>query len=75
MPKRFITVSQEEVYRWSLPPDMADYAKENSEKFISHKDVKEAILLNLPKPDNVNPVKKLDDILLELLKQRKISEH
>ena len=35
------------------------------------KDVKEAILLQLPKPNNINPVKKLDDILLELLKERK----
>lgn len=50
---------------------MSEYAKENSKKFISHKDVKEAILLQLPKPNNINPVKKLDDILLELLKQGK----
>ena len=50
---------------------MAEYANENSEKFILDKDVKEAILLNLPRPENIDPVKKLDDFFLELLKQNK----
>ena len=47
--KRFKIVSGEEKYRWSLPADMNEYPKENSEKFIPDKDVKEAILLKLPK--------------------------
>ena len=33
--------------------------------------MKEAILLNLPRPENTDPIKKLDDFLLELLKQKK----
>ena len=48
---------------------MTEYANENSEKFIPDKDVKEAILLKLPRPENIDPVKKLEDFLLELLKQ------
>ena len=47
--KRFKIVSEEEEYRWSLPADMAEYANKNSEKFITDKDVKEAILLKLPR--------------------------
>ena len=46
---------------------MAEYANENSEKFIPDKDVKEAILLRLPRPENIDPVKKLGDFLSELL--------
>ena len=63
-------VSQEEEYRWSHPVDIAKYANENSEKFIPDRDVKEAILLKLSRPENIDPVKKLDDFLLELLKQK-----
>ena len=62
---------KKEEYRWSLIADMAEYANENSEKFILDKAVKEAILLKLPRPGNTDPVKKLNDFLLELLKQKK----
>ena len=44
---------------------MAEYANENSQKFIPEKDVKETILLKLPRPENIDPVKMLDDFLLE----------
>ena len=46
---------------------MAEYANENSEKFIPDKDVKEATLLKLPRPENIDRVKKLGDFLSELL--------
>ena len=62
--KRFKIVSEEEEYRWSLPADMAEYAHENSEKFITDKDVKEPILLKLPRPENIDLVKKLDDFFI-----------
>ena len=65
---RFKIVSKEDEYWWSLPADMTEYANENPEKFIRDKDVKEAIWLKLPRPENIDPVKKLDDFLLELLK-------
>ena len=50
---------------------MTGYANENLEKFIPDTNVKEAILLKLPRPENIDPVKKLDEFLLELLKQKK----
>ena len=64
-------MSKEDEYWWSLPADTTEYANENPEKFIRDKDVKEAIWLKLPRPENIDPVKKLDDFLLELLKQKK----
>ena len=51
--------------------DMASYANDNSEKYIPEKYVKEAILIKTPRPENLDPVKKLDDYLQELLKQKK----
>ena len=50
---------------------MASYANDNSEKYIPEKDVKEAILIKTPRPENLDLVKKLDDYLLEILKQKK----
>ena len=72
--KRFRIITEEEEYKWSLPQDMASYANDNSEKYIPEKDVKEAILIKTPRPENLDPPKKLDDYLQELLKQKKRSQ-
>ena len=69
--KRFRIITEEEEYKWSLPQDMASYANGNLEKYIPEKDVKEAILIKTARPENLDPVKKLDDYLQELLKQKK----
>ena len=37
---------------------MASYANDNSEKYIPEKDVKGAILINTPRLENLDPVKK-----------------
>ena len=49
----FRIITEEEEYKWSLLQDMASYANDNSEKYISEKDVKEAILIKTPRPDNL----------------------
>ena len=69
--KRFRIAAEEEEYKWSLPQDMASYTNDDSEKYITEKDVKEAILIKTPRPENLDPVRKLDDYLQELLKQKK----
>ena len=69
--KRFRIITEKEEYKWSLSQDMASYANDNSEKYMPEKDVKEAILIKTPRPENLDPVKKLDDYLQELLKQKK----
>ena len=68
--KRFRIFTEEE-YKWSLPQDMASYANDNSEKYIPEKDVIEAILIKTPRPENFDPVKRLNDYLQKLLKQKK----
>ena len=50
---------------------MASYANDNSEKHIPEKNVKEAILIKKSRPENLHPVKKLNNYLQELLKQKK----
>ena len=69
--KRFRTITKEEEYKRPLPQDMASHANNNSEKYIPEKYVKETILIKAPRPENLGPVKKLDDYLQELLKQKK----
>ena len=48
---------------------MVEYVNEKFEKFISDKDVEEVILTKWPA--NIDPVKKLNDFLLGLLKKKK----
>ena len=50
---------------------MASHANNNLEKYIPEKDVKEAIFIKKSRSENLDPVKKLDDYLQELLKQKK----
>ena len=53
-------------YRWSFPFGMAHYANKNTGKFIPDKDSREKILLELPKLENLDQVKKLDDFFVDL---------
>ena len=68
--KRFKIVSEEGKQMQCLPADMAEYASEDSEKFIPDKNFIKAILLKLLRPENIDPVKKLYNLLLKLLKQK-----
>ena len=56
--KRFRIITKEEEYKRPLPQDMASYANNNSEKYIPEKNVKEAILIKRPRPENLDSVKK-----------------
>ena len=69
--KRFRIITEEEEHKWSLPQDMASYTNDNSEKYIPEKEI---ILIKTPRPENLDPVKKIDDYLQELLKQKKRPE-
>ena len=50
---------------------MASYANKYFEEFIPEGDLKEAILTQSPVPENMDTVKKLDDFLKDLLKEKK----
>ena len=50
---------------------MADYANESIENFVSEKYFMETILLKFPRPDKLDPLKEMDDFLVQSLKQKK----
>ena len=74
--KRFRIITEEENYKWATPSNanvsqnMASYANDNSDNNIPEKDVKEAILIKTPTLENLDQVKKLENYLQGLLKQK-----
>ena len=73
---RFKIVTEDEKFKWKLPKGMASYANRYFEEFIPEGDLKEAILTQSPVPKNIDTVKKLDNFLKDLLKEKKkTNEH
>ena len=68
---RFRVVSEEDQYKYSLPPDMAQYANVNFDTYIKEADLIKAVLIKNPVPENINPVKTLDDFVKDILKDKK----
>ena len=52
--KRFKVTVEGEDSKWSLPTSLEEYLKENFEKFIPEKNIKESILAHHPKPENMS---------------------
>ena len=59
----FRVVSEEDEYKYSLPPDMAQYANVNFDTYIKKADLINAVLIKNPVPENINHVKTLDDLM------------
>ena len=68
---RFRVVSEEDQYKYSLPPDRAQYANVNFDTYIKEADIIKAVLIKNPVPENINPVKTLDDFAKDILKDKK----
>ena len=68
---RFKTVTEDEKFKWKLPKGIATYANKYFEEFIPEGDLKEVILMQSPLPENMDTVKKLDDFLKDLSKEKK----
>ena len=49
---------------------MANYANKYFDEYVPEDSLKEAILCQNPIPDNLNNVKKLDDFLRDILKEK-----
>ena len=64
-------VSEEDLYKYSLPQDMALYANVNFDTYIKEADLIKADLIKNPVPENSNPVKTLDDFVKDILKDKK----
>ena len=69
--QRFKIITEEEEHQWSIPEGMEAYIRENFERYIPEKKIKEAILTRNPRPNNLVPVKKLDEYLHTLMKEKR----
>ena len=67
----FKVVTEDEKFKWKLPKRMASYANKYFTEFIPKGDLKEAVLKRSPLPENMDSVKKLDDFLKDLLKEKR----
>ena len=68
---RFRVVSEEDQYKYSLPLDMAQYTNVKFDTCIKDADLIKAVLIKNPVPENINPVKTLDDFVKDILKDKK----
>ena len=69
--KRFKMKFEEEKMKYKLPRPVATYINEHFEMYIPDKELKTGTLVNNPVPDNLDPVKKLGDFAMIILKDSK----
>ena len=68
---RFEIISENEKFKWKLPKCIANCSNKYFEEYIPEDSLKEAILFPSPVPDNLDNVKKLDDLLRDILKEKR----
>ena len=68
---RFKIITENEKFKWKLPKSMANYANKYFEEYVPEDSLKEVILCQNPVPDNLDNVKKLDDFLRDILKEKR----
>ena len=68
---RFRMVFEEDQYKQSLPPDIAQYANVNFDTYIKDTDLIKAVLIKNPVPEYINPVKTMNDFVKDILKDKK----
>ena len=69
--ERFHIVSQEDVNKYDLDAERADYANDYVKKFVPDKELKELILHHNPVPNNILDVHRLDSFMKEILKEKR----
>ena len=62
--------TENEKFKRKLPKSMANYANKYFEEYVPEDSLKEVILCQNPVPDNLDNVKKLDDFLRDILKEK-----
>ena len=68
--KRFHIVSNEDQFKWDLPSELASYANTQFKNYIPEKSPHDVIREVHPVPNNLNQVKKIDEFLKDLLKEK-----
>ena len=68
---RFQVISEEDKFRYNLPTDVAEYTNTHFETYVKEAYLKQQILTENPVPDNLDQVKKLDDFVCDILKDKR----
>ena len=63
-------VSEEDQYKKSLAPDIAQYTDVNFDTYIKEVHLIKTFLIKNSVPKNINPVKNLDDFVKDTLKDK-----
>ena len=58
------------MFKYDLPALLTDYVNQNFEEYIPEKE-QTAVFLKSPVPNNVDTVKKLDEVLKSIFQRRK----
>ena len=67
----FHVVNQEDQFKWELSDTMAEYAKDHLNIFVQEKDLTESILKTIPAPSNLKEVRRMDELIAQLLKEKR----
>ena len=67
---RLQVVNQEAQFKWELLDTAAEYTNDHLNIFIQEKDVKESILKTIPVPSNLQEVRRMDEFMVQLLKEK-----
>ena len=68
---RFKIIIENEKFKWKLPKSKANYVNKYFEGYVPEDSLKEAVLCPNPVPDNLDNVKKLNDFLRDILKEKR----
>ena len=66
----FQVISEQDKLRYILPTDMAEYANTHFETYVKEADLNHQILKENPVPDDLDHLKKLDNFVRDILKDK-----
>ena len=68
---RFKIITENEKFKWKLPKSMANYTNKYFEDYVPENSLKEDILCQNPVLGKIDNIKKLDDFLRDVLKEKR----
>ena len=69
--RKISEVLKQRQFKWELSDTMADYANDHLNIFIQEKDLKGSILKTIPVPSNLQEVRRMDEFMVRLLKEKR----
>ena len=68
--ERFHVVAQEDINKYDLPAELAEYANEYCSKFMPEKEIKESLLYDHPVFNSIQGINQLDSFMRDILKDK-----